>query len=214
MLDYLGPEMPWPRRAILANRWLTSGLIGRQFSGELSLNALVRTTRGATVFHGGETPNVLPARADAMVNLRLLPGDDAQMAFERIKELVADEGVTCQLRETSSEASSVSSVHSDGFRTLHRTIAEVYPGAVVTPGISMVATDSRHYATITDDIYRFFPLRVTSKDLTRIHGTDERIAVDDYSAMIGFLARLIQNASIPEGPDDQGRSDTNSEDGR
>ena len=42
---------------------------------------------------------------------------------------------------------------------------------------------------------RFLPLRVTSEDLERIHGTDERIAVDDYAALIGFLGRLIVNLS-------------------
>ncbi len=56
----------------------------------------------------------------------------------------------------------------------------------------MVATDSRHYAAIADDIYRFLPLRVTAEDLERIHGIDERIAVEDYADLIGFLARLIR----------------------
>ena len=198
MLDYIGPEMPWSRRVVLANRWLTGGLIARQFSGKPSLNALIRTTRAATVFHGGETPNVLPARADATVNVRILPGESAETAFDRIRDLLADEDVTCRLQETLSEPSRVSSVESVGFQALQWTIAEVYPDAVVAPGLSMVATDSRHYAAIADDIYRFLPLRVTANDLKRIHGTDERIAVEDYVALIGFLARLIENASVLE----------------
>ena len=60
MLDYLGPEMPWPRRVALANRWLTGGLIARQFAAKPSLNALIRTTMAATIARGGETANVLP----------------------------------------------------------------------------------------------------------------------------------------------------------
>ncbi|MEW4570733.1 M20/M25/M40 family metallo-hydrolase, partial [Tautonia sp. JC769] len=214
MLDYLGPEMPWPRRVALANRWLAGGLIARQFSGKPSLNGLIRTTRAATVIRGGETPNVLPARASATVNVRLLPGESAETAFDRIRALLAGEGVSCQLRATLSEPSRVSSVDSDGFGVLHRTIAEVYPGSVVAPGLSMVATDSRHYAAIADDIYRFLPLRVTADDLERIHGTDERIAVDDYAALIGFLARLIQNASAPGASGVAGPSTTTGEAGR
>ena len=61
----------------------------------------------------------------------------------------------------------------------------------------MVATDSRHYAPIATDIYRFLPLRVTSNDLERIHGVDERIGVKTYAELIGFLARLIENLSVP-----------------
>ena len=200
MLDYLGPEMPWPRRAALANRWLTSGLIARQFSGKPSLNALIRTTLATNVVRGGETENLLPKRAEALLNVRLLPGETADSALEAIERVVDDPGVACRLVGVGSEPSAISSVESVAFETLQRTIAEVYPGAVVSPGLSMVATDSRHYAPIADDIYRFMPLRVTTEDLERIHGTDERIAVDDYEALIGFLDRLIRNASDSEAP--------------
>ena len=97
-----------------------------------------------------------------------------------------------------SEASRISSTDSAGFRTLQRTIAEVYRGTVVAPGLSVVVTDSRHYAPIASDIYRFLPLRVTADDLKRIHGVDERIGIKTYADLIGFLARLIENLSTPE----------------
>lgn len=202
MLDYLGPEMPLARRAVLANRWLTGRLIAHQFTGKPSMNALVRTTMAATVVHGGTVANVLPESAEVQVNLRLLPGDSTEAALRRIEAAVkrlgfAPDAFTCSLEAGRSEPSAFSSVDSDGFRALHRTIAEVYPGVVVSPGLSMVATDSRHYAAIADDIYRFLPLQVTADDLERIHGTDERIGVDDYARLIGFLARLIENLSNP-----------------
>ena len=75
------------------------------------------------------------------------------------------------------------------------TIAEIYPGTVVAPGLSMAATDSHHYAPIASDIYRFLPLRLTAEDLKRIHGVDERIGIKTYADLIGFLARLIENLS-------------------
>ena len=203
MLDFLGPEMPWPRRVALANRWLTGGLIARQFAAKPSLNALIRTTMAATVARGGETANVLPKQAEAVVNVRLLPGDTSESALRRIQAEVRrlgfdEKSFTCSMETAHSEPSRVSSTDSDGFRTLQRTIAEVYPGTVVAPGLSMVATDSRHYAPIASDIYRFLPLRVTADDLKRIHGVDERIGIKTYAELIGFLARLIENLSAPE----------------
>ena len=92
----------------------------------------------------------------------------------------------------------ISSTDSDGFRTLQRTIGEIYPATVVAPGLSMVATDSHHYAPIASDIYRFLPLRLREDDLKRIHGVDERIGIKTYADMIGFLARLIKNLSTTE----------------
>jgi carboxypeptidase PM20D1 len=113
-----------------------------------------------------------------------------------VRRLGFDENsLACSLETTLSEPSRVSSISSDGFRTLQRTITEVYPGSVVAPGLSMVATDSRYFAPIASDIYRFLPLRVTADDLKRIHGVDERIGAKTYTELIGFLARLIKNLS-------------------
>ncbi len=203
MLDYLGPEMPWPRRVALANRWLTSGLIARQFTAKPSLNALIRTTMAATIARGGDTANVLPKQAETVMNLRLLPGDTSESALSRIqnevKQLGFDEKtVVCSMETGPAEPSGISATDSDGFQILQRTISEVYGGTIVAPGLSMATTDSRHYTSIASNIYRFLPLRLTADDLKRIHGVDERIGTKTYGDMIGFLTRLIENLSTPE----------------
>ena len=200
MLDYLGPEMPWPQRIALANRWLSASLIARQFAAKPSLNALIRTTVAATIARGGETENVLPKQAEAVVNLRLLPGDSAASALRRIQNEVIALGFDettfmCSMEENPSEPSGLSSISAKEFGTLARTIAEVYPDAIVTPGLSMAATDSRYYAPIASNIYRFLPLQITPDDLKRIHGVDERIGIKTYEDLVGFLARLIENVS-------------------
>jgi carboxypeptidase PM20D1 len=205
MLDFLGPEMPSFRRITLANRWLTGGIIAQQFAAKPSLNALIRTTTAATVARAGQAANVLPTQAEALINVRLLPGDTSESALRRIeaevKRVSVDaESWTFTSVDAPAEPSRVSSIESAGFRMLQRTIAEVYPEAVVAPGLSMVATDSRYYTSIASDVFRFLPLRVTSDDLKRIHGVDERIGVKTYARLIGFLGRLIRNLSTPEAP--------------
>lgn len=198
MLDYLGPEMGWPQRLALANRWLTAGLVARQFAAVPSMNAMIRTTQAATVFHGGVKDNVLPEQAEALVNLRLLPGETVQSALERVQNIASGlhfgpEAVSCSLDGHHNDPSPVSPIDSVGFRTLHRTIAEIFPEAVVAPGLCMAATDSRHFTPIAREIYRFLPVRLTSSDLERIHGVDERIGVETYEDLIRFLTRLIEN---------------------
>jgi acetylornithine deacetylase/succinyl-diaminopimelate desuccinylase-like protein len=42
------------------------------------------------------------------------------------------------------------------------------------------AADARHYAGLTRSVYRLAPLPLTSADLDRFHGVDERIAIADY----------------------------------
>jgi carboxypeptidase PM20D1 len=94
---------------------------------------------------------------------------------------------------TRSEPSPESPADSSAFATLQRTIMEVFPGAIVTPSLVLGATDSRHYLGLGDNVYRFLPLRVTPGDLRRPHGTNERIAIDDYENVIRFYGQLIRN---------------------
>ena len=58
------------------------------------------------------------------------------------------------------------------------------------------ATDSRHYQDIADNTYRFVPMRLTNADLSRIHGTNERISVENYTEIIRFCVQLMRNAAM------------------
>jgi carboxypeptidase PM20D1 len=56
------------------------------------------------------------------------------------------------------------------------------------------ATDSRFFRSIADDVYRFAPFRVTPDDMTRIHGTGERVRLDDAAGAVAFYRTLIVRA--------------------
>ena len=46
---------------------------------------------------------------------------------------------------------------------LNRTIREIFPDVIVAPGLMVAATDSRHYAGVTDNIFRFSPVRANAR---------------------------------------------------
>ena len=90
----------------------------------------------------------------------------------------------------SAEPSAVSSTSSEAFRTLEGTIRSVVPDAIVAPYLVVVVTDARHYSALSRNVFRFLPLRLTSADLERIHGMDERIGVSEYEAAIRTYHQL------------------------
>ena len=95
------------------------------------------------------------------------------------------------------EPSPLSPTDSDAFRALRRTVEEVAPDARVAPYLVVVATDARHYGDLSDNVYRFLPLRLAPPDLDRMHGIDERVAVEDYADAVRFYRRLLLNAAGP-----------------
>lgn len=58
-------------------------------------------------------------------------------------------------------------------------------------------TDSKHYSMLTDKIYRFEPIAISrqSKDLARVHGTDERIEEVALILQIKFFLHFIKLSS-------------------
>jgi carboxypeptidase PM20D1 len=196
MFGRIGPELPFAQRMVFANLWLTRPLVIRTLEGAPSTNAVIRTTTAPTIFQAGTRENVLPSRARAVVNFRILPGDDVAGVVAHVRRTVGDTAVHVRAMEGfSSEPSPVSRTDDEPFRLLERSIRQFAPDAVVAPYLVVGGTDARHFHAISEHVYRFMPVRVTQDDLDRIHGTDERIPVRDYAAAIGFYRQLLLNTA-------------------
>jgi carboxypeptidase PM20D1 len=92
---------------------------------------------------------------------------------------------------TTSDPGPLSPLDSPGFHAIATTVGEVFPGVTVAPWILLGATDSRYFVSIADGVYRFAPLTTSLGDLSRIHGTGERIAVADAGRVVTFYRRLV-----------------------
>ncbi len=191
---FLGPEMPsFVQRLAMANLWLTEPIVTRQLAAKPSSNALLRTTVATTLIEGGVQVNVLPQRATATLNLRLIPGDSIEEATEHIRQSINDARVDVSALPLGKAASPMSSIDSIAFDQLHRTIREVYPDVAVAPFVLVGSTDSVHYSDLATQIFRFIPARLAERDTQRFHGIDERIALQDYADIVSFFYQLIQN---------------------
>ena len=197
MFDYLGPEMSFGARLVMANRWLFGGVLAGRFGATPQGNAMLRTTTAPTVLQAGVKENVLPSSARALVNFRILPGDSVGSVLEHVRRVVHDSRITVQaLEETQSNPSGVTSVDAEPFKLLARTIRQVIPEAIVSPWLVVGATDSRHYARLTPNVLRFVGSSIGEGDLRRVHGTDERVGVRAYADAVRVYLQLLKNAVL------------------
>jgi carboxypeptidase PM20D1 len=191
-LDRIGPETSFPYRLALANLWLTRPLIERVLVHLPAANASLRTTTAATMISGGVKENVLPSSARAVVNFRILPGDSVATVLEHVRRVVDDPRIGVAALDGAQEPSPESPVDTPSFALLERTIRAVYPDAAVAPYLTIGGTDSRHYDKISANIYRFTPFVGDKDDLARIHGTNERAAVEYYIHAVQFFVELLR----------------------
>lgn len=196
MLESLAPEFVGVNRIVLSNLWLFKPLVLRQMAASPGSNAMLRTTTALTVFHAGEKESTLPGHVEAKVNFRLLPGDSVQSVMDHVRGVIEDDSIRLVAIEPYWAASRISDTGADGYQAIRRAIREVFPTAAVAPGLMVGATDSRYYAEIADQIYRFSPVRARPDDLPRFHGTNERISISNYAEMIRFYHRLLSGGAM------------------
>ena len=195
MFGHVGPEMDFFNKIIFANLRWTEGLVVGQMSGSPTTNAMLRTTIAPTILNSGFQENVIPAQARAQVNCRILPGESVETTMAYIKGVV-DERVEVSLSESghANEPPPVSGTGTFGYSVLQKTAREVYPDAIVAPSLVVATTDARHYTEVSENIYRFVPVKVTRPEIGGIHGRDEKIKIGEYKNTIRFYRQLFLNA--------------------
>ncbi|MEZ5103064.1 MAG: M20 family peptidase [Draconibacterium sp.] len=195
-LSYIGPEISWPARIVFANQWLLGGVLKSIYTSSGPGNALVRTTTAPTILKAGIKDNVLPTEAMATVNFRLLPGDTSEKVIARLNKEINDDVVSVTAYNNSKEPAEVSPIDCEAFNLLNKTIRESFDNTYVSPTLMTGSSDSYYYSEVSPNIYRFAPYMVTSEDLSRVHGNNERITIENYKAMINFYYWLMKNFQV------------------
>ncbi|MEH6557145.1 MAG: M20 family peptidase [Oceanicoccus sp.] len=193
MMDQLGPYLPLSQRIFMSNRWLFGRVVEDGLSSSPAMNASMRTTIAPTMLSASPKENVLPIEAKARINLRLHPRDTPESVEQHFNEVLEGfEDVSVKLRH-GSNASPVASASSAGFQTLSASVRQVFGDVIVVPGITVAATDSRHYVAVSDNAYRFNPMQVGSEDLSGFHGTNERVSLENLGKAVQFYQSVISS---------------------
>jgi carboxypeptidase PM20D1 len=182
-LEYMGAELSFLKKMAFANPWLFKKPILE------ALNA--HTTTAPTIIDGGVKNNVIPTVAEATINFRILPGETIESVKEHIVSTISDK-IKVETVGFLTNPSPVSSIDSESFKILEKTIRDMFPKSIVVPGLVGGGTDARYFYDISDDVYRFYPIRIGPDSMTRFHGIDEKISKDNYKEIIEFSYHLIR----------------------
>ncbi|MEM9330084.1 MAG: M20 family peptidase [Pseudomonadota bacterium] len=195
--DAIAPNFPFIQRMLFANRWLFGPLLEGELSKSAATNAMLRTTTAPTMLSASVKENVLPTEATAAVNFRIHPRDTVNGVLGYVKGIIDDPQVEVSIRGENNEASAVSDHRVQGYRMLSSTFREVFGDLIVVPGLTIAATDTKHYSRISQNSYRINPLIFGPTDIPRIHGINERVSLENIELSVNFYIKLFQNIDKP-----------------
>lgn len=165
---------------------------------EISSSRWLKTTIAPTVLSGGCKENVLPGKAEVVINTRPSPGSSVVAVHEFIESVVEPFGIAVELIDNPSisEPSPVSSTDTIDFKALKTSILHnVAPGTGFRCGIFPAATDSRRYSMVAKNAYRFLPVCLDQRGIGALHSVDESISISDYLRCVEFYAEYISRVS-------------------
>ncbi len=192
MFDTLGRHSSFVYRMIFSNLWLFKpvlDMICKKSGGEL--NALMRTTVAFTQMSGSKAANVIPPEATMVSNMRLNPMDTMDSAVEYIKNIVNNDNIEISVID-GMNPSRVSELDCEAYNKVATAVASTWKGCIVSPYLMVQCSDSRHYGRISDKVYRFSAMDLTSEERATIHGNNERIRIQAVNKTVEFYIRLIK----------------------
>lgn len=160
------------------------------------IRALLTNTISLTTTSAGIKHNVIPARAEATLDCRLLPGvrpDDFQRELEA---LIDDPKV--RVERVFAGWSETNDYHTDLFRIIEDVVHEQVEEAVVVPGITVGFTDSRVFRN-RDVIAYGFSGGLGHPDLARgVHGHNERVGLDSLKMNCQMVYEVTRRMTSAE----------------
>ena len=193
--DYLraiAPLHSGPLRRTLANVDAVVTESGpREFLLPGMANLFLDTVQ-VTVLDGGERVNVIPERAKARIDVRLLPDTDAEAFLRDVRSTLGDD---CRVEVlVTSPPAPPSPAAGRLYEALRRVLGESAP---VVPTFIPGFTDSRLFRERKIPAYGVAPFALAGDDLRGIHNPDERIPLDELDRGVERLRRVVWAYAAP-----------------
>ena len=192
-LESVAPFVALPMGLVFANLWLFAPLVKQIFARSPQTDALIRTTLAITILSGGYKDNVLPPEAEAVCNLRILPGETTEEVLASLSRLINDDQVFVEPLDPAHtfDPPAPSRTGSAAYAAIRDSLLVAFPHAIPAPFLVNVTTDSKWYTPLCDNVYRTVPMELGVEELKTIHGVNEHISRENLAAGVRFYRELM-----------------------
>ena len=151
-------------------------------------SSMLRTSISPTILKGGFRENVIPAEAEATLDVRALPDEDIAAFVDTLKRLIDDPAVEVLPLEGGQvrPVTPPSRLETEMFRALEAAQKRRFPTAITLPLMVTGATDSAQLRAKGVQAYGL-SLPSTEEDTRRVHGNDERLRLEGLEPFVAMV---------------------------
>jgi acetylornithine deacetylase/succinyl-diaminopimelate desuccinylase-like protein len=154
------------------------------FASNKFMNAVQQDTISVTSLRSGvgDPPkaNVIPSLAEATLDCRLLPGENAEEFVSNMKARINDSHVTVEQISRKPDDAQPSDTDTALYRAVRSAIAKENPGAIVAPIIVPYGTDGQKFRIRGVPTYGLMPMTIDMATLATMHSDSEHIPLEQF----------------------------------
>lgn len=156
------------------------------------LLAMFQNTLNLTMLQAGIKANVIPARSEAVIDCRLLPGQSKRDWIRQVRERIGDERVSVELLSPDHGEPEAVPWDTELFRTITSVVKKAMEDAVVVPGMTIGGTDNRFLRERGIPAYGFIPCLLSPEERRGFHGNDEFLTVENLNLGCELMYEIVR----------------------
>jgi len=170
-------------------------VIEAQIRNTPELLAMFINTLNVTMINAGIKGNVIPAKSEAVVDCRLLPGQTKAGWMQQVRDYIDDERVTVELYSPDQGEPVAVAWDTELFRTINAVVKEAMEEAIVVPGMTVGGTDNRFLRAKGIPAYGFIPCLLSTEERRGFHGNDEFLTIENLNMGCELMYEIVRRMS-------------------
>lgn len=162
-----------------------------------SYYSMIRTSIVPTIFRGGYQRNVIPSEAEAILDIRALPGENPTSLFEVLKKITGEPSIEITPMAVTRPAHLPSPLNTTLYRAFEKVLLQRHPHAVILPTMNTGASDSAQLRAAGIPTYGFGPGIIVGEH-TGVHGNDEYLMIDSFYEYLQILWQVVRMVTSTE----------------
>ncbi len=167
------------------------------FASNKFMNAIQQNTISVTSLRSGvgnpPKANVIPSTAEATIDCRLLPGENAEEFVSEVKARINDPHVTVEQISPKPDDPTPSKTDTPLYNAIRTAIQKEHADATVMPIVVPFGTDGQKFRVRGVTGYGMIPMIVDAATLATMHSDSENIPVDQFRQGLRIYFDIVRS---------------------
>ncbi|MGB5334941.1 MAG: M20/M25/M40 family metallo-hydrolase [Woeseiaceae bacterium] len=153
----------------------------------------LRSSVVPTMIDAGFRKNVIPSEAKAVLDIRMLPGEDVAGFYRELAAVIDNPAIEIVPEDIYRPAAPPSQIDNEMFQVIEAVSKRLYPQSTTLPIMATGATDMSQLRARGTPSYGIGPARTLEEINSRFgaHSDDERVSEEALQEMVRFLWNIV-----------------------